>query len=69
MQHICFFLIQQIDVLIQNRLYENDKPDDCEPRSESEDAPDVAQDCHRQCQRRHQRDPWYEVKQLWVSQH
>ncbi len=50
MRHICFSLIQQMDVLIQNGLYENYEPDDSEPGSESEDAPDVAQDCHRQCE-------------------
>lgn len=53
MRHICFSLIQQMDVLIQNGLYENDEPDDSEPGSESEDAPDVAQDCYRQCERSH----------------
>ncbi len=31
---------------IQNGLYEIDEPDDSRPGSESEDAPDVAQDCH-----------------------
>ncbi len=43
-----------MDVLIQNGLYKNDEPDDSEPGSESEDTPDVAQDCHRQCKRNHQ---------------